>query len=69
MSPKNSKCDKIQRVKMWQNTKTINVKKSEFDTTKKNQYINKLRKHRMWQNTKCDKTQKLKIWQNLKKKT
>ena len=47
---KNMKCDKIQKLKMWQNSRTQNVTKlnhSKFDKTKELKYNFFLK---MWQN-------------------
>ena len=77
---KNPNCGKTQKLQMWQNSITENVTKlnnSNWDKTKKNQYVAKLKnlnlgktqKLKMWQNSaklknlKCDKIEKLKIWQ------
>ena len=54
----NSKYDKTQKQKMWQNSTTQNVKEKNKNT----QNMIKLK------NSKCDKTQKLKIWQKSKSK-
>ena len=69
---KNSKSDKTQKFKMWQNSKTQTVTKlknlkcekklmnSTCVTTKKNPNLTKLKKHKRWHNF------KLKILQNSK---
>ena len=52
-TPRNSNCDKTQKLKLWPNSKTWIV-------TKQNKifFLTKL------ENLICDKTQKLKLWQN-----
>ena len=78
--PKNSKCDKTQKYKMWQfkNLNLTKLKTSKCDDRKKKlkvwQYSTTqnftTQKFNMWQKERTQNmtTQKLKMWQNLKTK-
>ena len=59
-SPKKSKCDQNQKLKMWQYSKTKNLIKL------KNLKCDKTQKLQMWQNSEYDKTQQLKVLHNSK---
>ena len=54
MKPKNSNCDKTQKLKLWQNSQNqivTTLKNSNFDKKTKNKIVTKLK---LWQNSKCE---------------
>ena len=64
----NSNCDKTQKLKLWQKSKTQFFTKLKKSICDKTQIVRKvLTKFKLLQNSNCDKNQhvtKLKIWQN-----
>ena len=56
----NSKCNKIQKLKMWQIKEKNQIVTKLILWEKKNEIVTKLK------NLNCDKTQTIKFWQNSK---